>query len=202
MRLILVRHGQTACNIGDIWHGWDDCALTELGQAQAQAVGRRLAAEPIAAIYSSDSRRAIQTARAVATPHGLDPIPEPALRERNPGTFEGLSMDEVLAAHPTYREERAADFWGWRPPQGETFAEVLERLLGVIERLEAEHGEETVVAVTHMSPVRVLVSHLLDVPIEDTYRMDFPSTGVSILRWEDGVPQVEALNDASHAASC
>src|SRR5579872_5203496 len=119
MRLILVRHGETACNLEDIWHGWDECDLTERGREQAAAVGARLALEPIAAVYSSDVPRALQTARAIASPHGLEPIPEPGLRERNAGDFEGLRMSEVEARYPTVWEDRAADFWGWGPPGGE-----------------------------------------------------------------------------------
>jgi broad specificity phosphatase PhoE len=198
MRLILVRHGQTPCNTDNIWHGWDDCELTEVGLAQATAVGARLAAEPIAAIYTSPSRRASQTAEAIGRHHNLDPIPEPDLRERNAGQFEGLRVDYVTASHPTIWQERAADYWSWRPPGGESFRELLNRVSGVVERLERRHPDETVVFVTHMSPVRVLISHLLDVPIEETYQMDFPSTGVSILSLDDTGAQVETLNDAIH----
>src|SRR5437588_1248938 len=114
MRLILVRHGQTACNLREVWHGWDNCELTEAGLRQAEQTAARLAREPIAAVYSSDSRRALQTARAIAAPHGIDPILEPGLRERNAGEFEGVGVDEILTRHPTVWEERNADFWGWK----------------------------------------------------------------------------------------
>src|SRR5438270_11029723 len=116
MRLILVRHGETACNLDNTWHGWDDCELTETGLAQARAVGERLANESIDAVYCSDSRRAIQTAQAVAAPHGLEPIPLEGLRERHAGEFEGVLVEEIVAQNPTVWEERAADYWSWSPP--------------------------------------------------------------------------------------
>lgn len=198
MRLILVRHGQTPCNIGNRFHGWEDCELTETGLAQARAVARRLTGERVDAVYSSDLRRAMQTARAIADPHGLQPLAEPGLRERSAGRFEGMDADGVTALAPTWQRDRSADYWGWAPPDGETLRQVLGRTLAVVERLQAEHGEGTVVAVTHMGPVRVLLSHLTGVSLEETYRVDFPSTGVTIFSFAAGEVRAEALNDASH----
>jgi broad specificity phosphatase PhoE len=198
MRLIVVRHGQTACNTKNVWHGWDDCGLTEIGLAQADAVADRLAGEKIDAVYSSDSRRALQTAQTIASRHGLTPIADPGLRERNAGEYEGIPVAEVEAARPTIWEERAADYWGWSPPSGETFTDVWDRLRSVIDRLQEQHDGRTVVAVTHMSPMRILISRLADLPIERTYEMEFPSTGVSIFSLQDGTVRVEALNDATH----
>src|SRR5947209_7891923 len=128
-RLILVRHGQTACNVADIWHGWDDCELTETGLSQAQAVGERLAGESVAAVYSSDSPRALQTARAIAGYHDLEPVPLPALRERHAGEYEGISIPDIVNRNPRIWEERNADYWNWSPPGGERISCVLERAL-------------------------------------------------------------------------
>ncbi|HZU13956.1 MAG TPA: histidine phosphatase family protein, partial [Chloroflexota bacterium] len=126
-RLIVIRHGQTRCNLEQIWHGWDDCELTHEGLGQASAAGQRLAAEPITAIYSSPSRRAMQTAEAVAAPHGLTPIPDERLRERNAGEYEGVAVDQIILQNPAIWTQRDADYWGWSPPGGETFRQVLER---------------------------------------------------------------------------
>lgn len=198
MRLIVVRHGQTACNTRNVWHGWDDCGLTDTGLAQAEAAANRLAGEKIDAVYSSDSRRALQTAQAIASRHELTPITAPGLRERNAGEYEGRPVADVVAARPTIWEERAADYWSWSPPAGETFTAVWERVRAVIERLQKRHDAQTVVAVTHMSPMRILISRLAGIPIEQTYEMEFPSTGVSIFTLEDNTVRVETINDATH----
>jgi alpha-ribazole phosphatase len=198
MRLILVRHGQTNCNVEDVWHGWDDCELTAEGQSQAEAVATRLAGEPIVAVYSSDSRRALQTAAAIAAPHGLHPIPDAGLRERHAGDFEGLTTQEIVSRHPTVWQDRDADLWGWGPPGGEAFQTVLERGLAVIHRLAERHSHETVVAVSHMTMVRALLCWLGHIPLAETYTHPFPSTGVSILTIEGDESRLEVLNDASH----
>lgn len=201
MRLILVRHGQTRCNVEDIWHGWDDCELTETGQEQARATAARLAGEPIAAVYSSDTRRALQTAEVIAAPHGLRPITDPGLRERRPGEYEGVPAAAILASRPTLWKERSADYWGWRPPGGESMQEVLDRALAVLDRIYAQHPNDTVAVVSHMGATRVLISKLAGLSMEQTFELQFPSTGVSIFTvGQDGV-RVEALNDATHAGT-
>jgi broad specificity phosphatase PhoE len=199
MRLILVRHGQTTCNVREIWHGWDECELTDTGRQQAEAAANRLASEKIDAIVSSDSPRALQTAGIIAARHGLVPEPEPGLRERMAGEFEGLGLADVIARHPTVWKERAADYWGWRPPGGESFQEVLERAGGVIDRLRREYPRGIVVVVTHMGVTRALITRLAGISLADTYGLEFPSTGVSIFSLDEGKkPVVEALNDVAH----
>jgi broad specificity phosphatase PhoE len=198
VRLILIRHGQTPCNLRDMWHGWDDCELTEAGRRQADSLAARLVDEPIVAVHSSDSRRAVQTAEAIARTRGLTPIPDPAFRERFAGDFEGLSTERVVALRPTVWDDRAADYWGWSPPGGETFRQVLDRTLAGVDRMRASYPCDTVALVGHMGTSRVLVSHLLDIPLSKTYEMEFRSTGVSILRFEPEGIEVEALNDGAH----
>jgi broad specificity phosphatase PhoE len=198
MRLVLVRHGQTSCNVENIWHGWDHCELTEEGQAQAGAVASRLASEPIAGVYTSDSRRAWQTAAAIAGPHGLQPVPDAGLRERHAGDFEGLTISDIESRHPTVWQDRDADLWGWGPPGGEAMQTVLDRGLAVIHRLAERHPHDTVVVVSHMTMVRALISHLGQIPLAETYTQPFPSTGVTILTIEGDETRLEILNDASH----
>jgi broad specificity phosphatase PhoE len=198
MRLIVIRHGQTACNVENIWHGWDECELTEAGLAQAQSAAERLASEPIAAVYSSPSRRALQTAEAVAERHGLTPVIDPRLRERNAGEFEGVPVDEVVRRRPAVFEERNADYWNWRPPGGESFRQVLERSLSVVDGMRTEHAGETVALVTHMGPARVLLSELGHISMDETYQMEFPSTGITVFHLNGNTSRVETMNDAGH----
>ncbi len=198
MRLILVRHGQTICNVRNVWHGWDDCELTAEGRAQARAVADRLAGENVAAIYCSDSLRAVQTARAIAAPHHVSLVLDPGLRERHAGAFEGLSQEDLESRYPTIWQDRDADLWGWGPPDGEAFCEVLERGLAVIGRLQKLYPDDTVIVVTHMSMVRALISELGHMPVERTYAYAFPSTGVTVLQIEGNETRLDVINDASH----
>src|SRR5712691_4100919 len=87
VRILLARHGETVFNVEGRWQGQSDSALTERGLAQARELARAVIDEPIAAVYSSDLGRAIDTARAVATAHGVQVSPEELLRELNCGEW-------------------------------------------------------------------------------------------------------------------
>lgn len=201
MRLIVVRHGQTACNVSDTWHGWHDCPLTDTGRAQAEATADRLAGEHIDVIYSSDTQRARETAQAIARRHDLEVHTDPDLRERHIGEFEGLTTAQVQERYPELYESRPRDYWGWRPPGGETFTEMLERVGRAIDRIYRKHPDETVVVVTHMGGVRLLLHHLGGITLEETYAMEFPSTAITIARIDDEGAILEAINDAEHIAA-
>ena len=110
MRLLLVRHGETALNAARILQP-ADTPLNERGLAQAQALGRRLADESIATVWSSDLPRAWQTAQAVAGGRPL--VAQPLLRERNFGDLRGLAYD-ALGGDPLGAVEA--------PPGGESLA--------------------------------------------------------------------------------
>src|SRR4051812_19585817 len=100
VRILLARHGETVFNIEGRWQGQADSPLTERGRAQARELGRALASEPIAAVYSSDLGRAADTARAVAEPHGLKVITDERLREIHVGEWTGKGRAEILAGWP------------------------------------------------------------------------------------------------------
>ena len=81
--LILIRHGETAWNRERRMQGQTNTPLSDIGRAQAVAVGQRLASHAFAALYSSDLQRAWDTAAAIAQASGREIVSEPRLRERN-----------------------------------------------------------------------------------------------------------------------
>ena len=99
-RLIAVRHGETAWNVDTRIQGQLDIGLNATGVWQAQRAGAALADEPIGVVYASDLSRAWQTAQEIARPHGLAVQPEPGLRERAFGRFEGMSFAEIESTLP------------------------------------------------------------------------------------------------------
>ncbi|MFB9235897.1 histidine phosphatase family protein [Plantactinospora siamensis] len=107
-RLILWRHGNTDWNAGDRVQGQTDVPLNDLGQEQARAAAPLLAALRPDAIVASDLRRARDTADALAALTGLAVRPDPRLRERYFGRWQGLTIPEVAERHPAeYRAWRA-----------------------------------------------------------------------------------------------
>jgi len=154
--LIAVRHGETAWNVDTRIQGQLDIGLNATGVWQAQRAGAALADEPIGVVYASDLSRAWQTAQAIAEPHGLAVQPEPRLRERAFGTFEGMSFAEIEATLPVQARlwrERDPEF---EPEGGERLLTFRDRVTGVAAELAARHPGELVVLVAHGGVMDVL----------------------------------------------
>jgi probable phosphoglycerate mutase len=155
-RLIAVRHGETAWNVDTRIQGQLDIGLNATGLWQARRVGQALADEDIGAIYASDLSRAWQTALEIAKPHGLVVQPEPGLRERAFGRFEGMSFAEIEATLPEEARrwrERDPEF---EPEGGESLLVFRERVTRVAAELAARHPGQLVALVAHGGVMDVL----------------------------------------------
>lgn len=126
-RLLLARHGQTVWNIEHRLQGQLDSPLTDEGIAQAQAIADRLEGAGMLTVCSSPLGRAMQTATIIAERIGSDLIEVPELAEVDHGALAGMTWDEIDAAYPTAREERAANRYGWAFPGGESYAQARSR---------------------------------------------------------------------------
>lgn len=122
-RLLLARHGQTVWNVEHRLQGQGDSPLTEQGIAQAHAIAARLADADVRTVCTSPLGRAAQTARIIADRLGAEVIEVPELMELDHGELTGMTWDEIDAAFPAVREERAANRYGWAFPGGESYAQ-------------------------------------------------------------------------------
>jgi probable phosphoglycerate mutase len=155
-RLIAIRHGETAWNVDTRIQGQLDIALNPTGLWQARRASNALAGEPIGVVYASDLSRAWQTALEIAKPHGLVVQPEPRLRERAFGRFEGLSFAEIEATLPEQARrwrERDPEF---EPEGGESLLVFRDRITQAAAELAARHPGELVVLVAHGGVMDVL----------------------------------------------
>ena len=151
--LLLARHGETDWNRESRWQGWADPPLNETGREQARALRDQLRETPFDAVYSSDLRRAHETAEIVAAPHDVPVFADPGLREIDVGSWSGLTHAEI--------EER---FPGAERPDGETREQHLARVLAAVERIARSHFGERLLLVTHGGSMRALRSHVSDEP--------------------------------------
>src|SRR3990172_8873638 len=100
LRLLLLRHGETAWNRERRYQGWTDTPLSAEGLLQAEAAARELKEHAFAAVYASPLRRARDTAAAIAAPHRLEVETDPAFKDLGFGQWEGLTLDEARAGFP------------------------------------------------------------------------------------------------------
>lgn len=157
-KVFLVRHGATLWNIEKRAQGHADIDLSAEGRRQAAAVATELAHEPLVAVYSSDLKRAFDTAKEIAGTHGLEVLVDPDFREIDQGEWEGLTTDEIQARWP--------DLWGPSRhynarPGGESPQQVKERSLAALRRAVATNPEGAIAVVSHGGTIRWLSAEAL-----------------------------------------
>lgn len=170
----LVRHGQSTWNALGLAQGQaPQAGLTPLGAEQARAAAERLAASGARTVWSSDLPRAAETARIIAQRLGVPVNPDPDLRERSLGGFEGLPSAQVLAAPGTAWADPH-----WRPPGGENMPDVCARVQRFVRRLHLRAGGAPVVVVTHGGTAGIARAILRGRPEEAFSWLDLANGGI------------------------
>ncbi|RQW92309.1 histidine phosphatase family protein, partial [Micromonospora globispora] len=200
-RLILVRHGETEWTAQRRYSGRGDVPLSARGRDQARATAARVAAlaPSVAAVVSSPLSRCTATAEAVAAVVGNPPVrPDDGLIECDFGAWEGLTFAEV-------RERWAGELDAWlastaiAPPDGESFVAVAERVGRAIEALRDAYPGETVVVVSHVSPIKLVLRDALAAGDAFLHRLYLDTAGISVLDlYPDGGVAVRSVNDTAH----
>jgi probable phosphoglycerate mutase len=147
--LIVIRHGETTWNREKRMQGTTDTVLSDIGRAQAQALGRRLKSHPFCALYSSDLSRALNTARAISEHTGREVIVDARLQERRFGIFEGLLAEEIRARYPEEHDRFASRDPDYEVPGGESATSFTQRCIGCLAEIAGRHPGEEVVVVSH-----------------------------------------------------
>ena len=184
--ILLARHGESDWNRSEQWQGLADRPLTELGREQARALADRLRDVSLDAIYSSDLQRARDTAQIVARDHGLEVTEVPALREVDVGSWSGLTRTEAQARFPEGYARWIDGGEGW--DDGETYAQLRNRVVAAIHRIAADHGGGHILVVTHGGTIRAIHAAALGVDVTTyrrTHRVE-PNGGLSAIEVEDG----------------
>ena len=196
--VLLIRHGQTDWNVERRWQGHYDAPLNAAGREQACRLARRLSGWPIEAIYSSDLRRAAETAQILGDAVGLTPVLDPAWRELHVGAFEGHTREEIRERFPEAWARMSQGFI--QAPQGESLSELGQRVAPRFEQLLVEHEAQMFAIVSHGATLRSLLGHVLGLDGGQLPRLTLAgNTGLSIVEARPGSPTViTRLNDITH----
>jgi ribonuclease H / adenosylcobalamin/alpha-ribazole phosphatase len=195
--LILVRHGATNHSLEKRFsgNGGQDLSLDEAGVAQARAVAQWLRGHGgVDVLVTSPLARARETAAHAGDVLGLEPEVVDGLRETSFGDWDGHTFAEV-------REKWPAELDAWlassavAPPGGESFDVVARRVRRTLDGLIAAHPGKTVVAVSHVTPIKLLVRAALDAPLRAIHRMELAPGSVTEIAWyPDGHPSMRRFN--------
>ena len=199
-RLFLIRHGATVLTAEDRFAGSTDVELSDAGREQADSLARRLADDPIGAVYASPLKRTMATAAIIGLPHGLAPILHNGLREIDHGHWEGLRRADV---EKQFADEYAAweeDPYTFAPAGGESGISVLARALPVIREIVLQHSGENVVVVSHKATIRLIISSLLGFDGRGYRdRLDQSPACLNVLDFKTPVrARLMLFNDVSH----
>jgi len=198
---LLLRHGQTPMSVQKRYAGLSpktDAPLTDTGVRQAVAAAKRLASAGIDAIVASPLQRTVRTAEEVAAVTGVPVLTDQDFRETDFGAWEGLTFAEVRERWPSELATWLADP-SVAPPGGESFDQVSERVTAALHRILAERAHQTVLIVSHVTPIKTLVAAALLAPPAALYRMHLDVAALSEIDWyADGPAVLRSFNDTAY----
>jgi broad specificity phosphatase PhoE len=195
--VLVARHGETDWNREHRWQGHGGPGLNDRGRAQAEALAERLSNARLSAVYTSDLPRALQTAEMIGRVVGLEPIPEPGLREVDVGNWRGLTRAEVRRRDPAGYRRWLRGEAGWEG--GETYDQMHARVVETLGRLLDAHRRGRILLVSHGGGVRAIVAHAVGTAGHDRLHIDGAQncslTTVTTVR---GALRLAGFNDIGH----
>ena len=161
MKIWLLRHAESEWNAAERWQGHGDPPLSEAGRIEAgnraSSLARRVSGDRPVAVFSSDLRRAVETAAFVTRSLGGQATLVSALRELDVGRWTGLRRKEIEAQDPELLVAFEAGKPDVRPGGGETRGEIRIRVRAAVETLAAAQPDSDLLLVVHLGVIRALV---------------------------------------------
>jgi alpha-ribazole phosphatase len=193
-RLILLRHGETDAAFRGRCYGKLDVALSVQGQLQISASATLIQPLKPAAIYTSPLLRAKDTAEVVGQACQLEPIIENGISELDFGDFEGLRYEEAEREYPEIFQQ-----WMRHPtkvcfPNGESYDQMVARVVESTSRLKQHHKQETIVVVAHGGVNRIVLAKELKLASEHIFRLDQYYGAINCIDYYDDTPLVRTMN--------
>ncbi len=198
-KLLIIRHGQSEANANLFFAGHFNAELTDLGQKQAECTAQFILDNyKVDTVYSSDLTRAFKTGKAVADLFDLEVITDEGLREIYGGDWEGQPYAGVLENNKDFQHWRE-DVGTARPTNGESVAELYERVYNMICKIAEENVGKTVVIATHGMVIRTLELHISARGLE--YLKNIPwvtNASVSEFDYENGRLYAVKISQNNH----
>lgn len=193
-RVMLIRHGQTSWNLRKKYCGLTDLCLNIRGKKQAEKLSQRLKNELVDVVYSSDRKRALQSAEIIFKGAKIEKVGD--LREMSFGIFEGRSYKEILRKQPLLYKK-----WLKRPfnvtiPEGENPMDFKKRIMRAFRKITLHNKGKTVAMVCHGGTISVILNHILK--SRDFWKAMPASASLNIIECENNKVKIKLFNDTSH----
>jgi len=173
-----------------------DVPLSERGVEQMEGVSEyivRIGSE-LTAVYGSDLSRSAKSAEIIARPHSPSPILIHSLREKNFGAWEGMSFEEIQERYPEEFKAWSENPLLFSPVRGESTVEVRERVVKAFHEIIENHRGEHIAIVAHGGTNRVILCHIMGIPLENIFRIEQDFGALNIIEFWDTYPVVKLVN--------
>ena len=193
--IIFLRHAQAKNNVERILAGrTEGFPLTQTGLQQAEKIAKFLKPLEISAIYSSPIERAMNTAKIAAKNLNLKIKTDPRLTEIEMGIFSGMFYEDMFTKYGNvflkfYQDNPIIEENGV-----ETFSNVKKRVLDIVNYCSKEHKGQNVLLVTHMDPIKAMLSTILHLKPESLYELIIRNASLTILKKEQNNYSLSAIN--------
>jgi broad specificity phosphatase PhoE len=192
--LYLIRHGEVEGAAEGRFFGHTDVALSPVGLRQVEALSRRLAEEPIDAVYASDLLRARQSAAPLAAVRRVGPVALPALREVAMGRWEGLTFRQIRERDPDALRDWLADPTTFAFPGGENLEDLRARVVPAIGEALARHAGGRFAVVAHGGSNRVVLAEALGLPLGNALRLAQDYACLNLIEYRERSTVLHRLN--------
>jgi probable phosphoglycerate mutase len=199
-RIVAIRHGETAWNVDTRIQGHLDIPLNAKGEWQASQLAKALALQdPLHAVYTSDLKRAHQTATAVAVQQGLEAVSHTGLRERGFGAFEGKTFAEIEKDLPEDSLRWRKRDPQWAPPQGgESLVVMEQRVRHTLDELASQHIGQHIALFAHGGVMDLLYRMATNQDLQAPRTWTLTNTAINRLLWTPQSVSLVGWADTSH----
>jgi probable phosphoglycerate mutase len=193
--IIFLRHGQAVNNTKRLLAGrTPGVPLTENGIKQAERIAQFIKPFNISAIYSSPIERAEKTAAIVAKHNSLEYKVDDRLIELDMGKFTGMPYDQIFEKHGNvflkfYDGELEIAHNGV-----ETFTQVKNRILSMVDHVLKEHNNENILLVTHMDPIKAMISTIMNANANSMFELIIENASLTVFKEHQGKLSLSAIN--------
>jgi broad specificity phosphatase PhoE len=199
VRIILVRHGETAWNKEGKFQGRLDIELNDVGKKQAKKLAEALRDVHIDYFYSSPLKRSLETARSIAEWHSKEVVPADEFNEISHGSWEGMHLDEVINTHGELYETWLNNPHEAKMPGGEDLGDIRERAVRKLTEILALTPDGTTVLIAaHDATNKVILCYALGLDNSHFWQIKQGNAAVTILEHEDDMFRLTLLNDTCH----
>jgi probable phosphoglycerate mutase len=193
--IYLIRHGESEGNRLRFFLGHSDLDLTEKGHEQAERTAEFLDSINADVIYSSDLKRAYNTALHTAKRKGMEIIKSKNLREVFAGEWENRSFDELLIEYKDEYSVFRDNIGRAHPTGGESVAELQTRFVSELKRIALENEGKSVLVFTHATPIRSTKAAFDGLSLDEMQSVPWPSNAsVTHVECVDGEFSVTAYS--------